>query len=394
MDSPVRDTLTPTLSRGEREGSSGEEQSEQGLSAETHGQRITLLDGGAEAYPRMLEAIASATRRVHLEVYAFEHEGVGARFVEALIAAARRGVEVKVIVDGWGSIGGSGALADRLRPAGVKVRVHNPLTSVLLMGRLWRNHRKILLVDDTVAFLGGINIGDHYAAAEGRPGWADLALELRGSICAQLGARLTAGASALEAGPVRILLSGFGGGGRLRARYLEALKQARREVVLAHAYFLPDRGFVRALTRAAKRGVAVHLLLAGRSDVPFARAATMRLYRTLLRGGVHIHEWMETTLHAKAAVVDGRHLLVGSFNLDPLSLVNLETLVEVEDAGAAGQATRWVRQHVGRAKPVALEDCERSGPQRWLLDVVGLAVARFAERVASFIGSRRMRRRG
>ncbi len=384
MGSQARDTLTPARSRGEREE----------LSAETHGQCITLLDGGAEAYPRMLAAIASATRHVHLEVYAFERDGVGTRFVEALTAAAHRGVAVKVIVDGWGSIGESRALTDTLRAAGIKVRVHNPLTSVLLLGRLWRNHRKILLVDDTVAFLGGINIGDHYATAEGRPGWADLALELRGDLCAQLGARLTAGASALVAGPVRILLSGFGGGWRLRARYLAALKQARREVVLAHAYFLPDRGFVRALTRAARRGVEVHLLLAGRSDVPFARAATMRLYSTLLRGGVHIHEWTESTLHAKAAVVDGQRLLVGSFNLDPLSLVNLETLVEVEDADVAGQATRWVRRHLSGARPVGLEDCARSGPQRWLLDVVGLAVARFAERVASFIGSRRMRHRG
>ncbi|MCY1081688.1 phospholipase D-like domain-containing protein [Archangium lansingense] len=342
----------------------------------------------------MLAAIASATRHVHLEVYAFEREGVGTHFLKALTDAAQRGVKVKVIVDGWGSIGESRALADTLRMAGIELRIHNPLTSVLLMGRFWRNHRKILLVDDSVAFLGGINIGDHYAAEEGRPGWADLALELRGDICAQLGARLNAGASALTAGPVRILLSGFGGGWRLRARYLAALKQARREVVLAHAYFLPDRGFVRALTRAARRGVEVHLLLAGRSDVPFARAATMRLYRTLLRGGVRIHEWTATTLHAKAAVVDGQRLLVGSFNLDPLSLVNLETLVEVEDAEVAGQATRWVRRHLGGAKPVVLEDCARSGLQRWLLDVVGLAVARFAERVATFIGSRRMRRRG
>ncbi len=362
------------------------------LSAETQGQRITLLDGGADAYPRMLEAIDAATRSVHLEVYAFEREGVGSRFVSALTAAASRGVEVKVIVDGWGSIRDSRALADTLRPAGIQVRIHNPLTSVC-HGRFWRNHRKILLVDDTVAFLGGINIGDHYAAEAGRPGWADLALELRGDICTRLGARLTAGASSLSVGPVSILLSGFGGGRRLRGRYLTALKEAKQRVVLAHAYFLPDQRFVRALKRAARRGVEVHLLLAGRSDVPFARAATMRLYRTLLRGGVHIHEWTDTTLHAKAAVVDGQRLLVGSFNLDPLSLVNLETLVEVDDAGVAAQATRWMERHMSLSRPVGLEDCARSGPQRWLLDVVGLAVARLSEHVASFIGSRHMRRR-
>lgn len=379
MPSKARELPTPTLSPRERE--------------DVFSRSITLLDGGAEAYPRMLAAIGSATRRVHLEVYAFEREGVGSRFISALTAAAARGVAVKVIVDGWGSIGESRALASTLRAAGIQVRIHNPLTSVFL-GRFWRNHRKLLLVDDAVAFLGGINIGDHYATEEGRPGWADLALELRGELCAQLGARLTAGASMLVAGPVRILLSGFGGGRRLRKRYLTALKQAKDEVVLAHAYFLPDMGFVRALKRTARRGVRVHLLLAGRSDVPFARAATMRLYRTLLRGGVHIHEWTATTLHAKAAVVDGERLLVGSFNLDPLSLVNLETLVEVEDADVAARATRWVQRHVSGARPVRLEDCARSGLQRWLLDVVGLAVARLSERIATFIGSRRMRRRG
>lgn len=383
MEVPNRHTFAFTRARGAREW----------LSAETRGQRITLLDGGAEAYPRMLEAIDAATRRVHLEVYAFEREGVGSSFVTALTAAAHRGVEVKVIVDGWGSIGESRALADTLRTAGIRVHIHNPLTSIFL-GRFWRNHRKILLVDDTVAFLGGINIGDHYAAEEGRPGWADLALELRGDICAKLGAKLNAGASTLEAGAVRILLSGFGGGRRLRARYLAALTDAREKVVLAHAYFLPDTGFVRALKRAARRGVEVNLLLAGRSDVPFARAATMRLYRTLLLAGVRIHEWTDTTLHAKAAVVDGGRLLVGSFNLDPLSLVNLETLVEVEDPDVAAQATRWMEQHLSGARPVGLEDCARSGLQRWLLDVVGLAVARLSERIATFMGSRRMRRRG
>lgn len=378
MSAQALGPLTPALAPRERE--------------DVSPPSITLLDGGAEAYPRMLAAIDAATRRIHLEVYAFEREGVGSRFISALTTAAARGVAVKVIVDAWGTIGESRALAGTLRAAGIQVRIHNPLTSVFL-GRFWRNHRKLLLVDDTVAFLGGINIGDHYATEEGRPGWADLALELRGELCARLGTRLTAGASTLVAGPVRILLSGFGGGRRLRKRYLAALKHAQREVVLAHAYFLPDMGFVRALKRAARRGVRVHLLLAGRSDVPFARAATMRLYRTLLQGGVHIHEWTATTLHAKAAVVDGERLLVGSFNLDPLSLVNLETLVEVEDAEVAAQATRWVQRHVSGARPVRLEDCARSGLQRWLLDVVGLAVARLSERIATFIGSRRMRRR-
>lgn len=358
--------------------------------AEAAEPRLTLLDGGAEAYPRMLEAIESATRRVHLEVYTFEREGVGSRFLAALAAAAQRGVEVKVIVDGWGSMGESGAITSTLLAAGAKVRVYNPLTSIFL-GRAWRNHRKILLVDDRVAFIGGINIGDEYAGVDGEPGWADLVVELRGEICVQLGAKLQAGAVALSSGPVRVFLSGFGGGRRLQQRYLDALLEAKQQVVLAHAYFLPDRGFMRAVNRAAKRGVAVHLLLAGRSDVAFARAATMRLYCYFLRGGVHIHEWTASTLHAKAAVVDGRRLLVGSFNLDPLSLVNLETLVDVEEAGVAAQATAWLDRHLRGARRITLEECARTGLQAWLLDILGLAGARLAEAFARFIGRRHRR---
>ncbi|MBZ4419391.1 cardiolipin synthase B [Myxococcus sp. RHST-1-4] len=338
----------------------------------------------------MLEAIASAKQRVHLEVYTFEREGVGARFVDALVAAARRGVVVKVVVDGWGSMNSSSHLTETLKAAGATVRVYNPLTS-LFTGRSWRNHRKILLVDDAVAFLGGINIGDAYAAHGNEPGWADLAVELRGDICRQLGAKLHAGTSALTSGPVSVFLSGFGGGHRLRKRYISAIDGATRELVLAHAYFLPDVAFVRALKRAARRGVKVSLLLAGRSDVVFARAATMRLYRDFLRAGVSIHEWTASTLHAKAAVMDGKKLLVGSFNLDPLSLVNLETLVEVEEPGVAAQSALWLERHMELSRRVFLEDCARSGLQQWLLDILGLAVARFAERFASFIGRRRRR---
>lgn len=352
--------------------------------------QVMLLDGGAAAYPRMLEAIESATRRVHLEVYTFEREGVGSRFVAALTAAAQRGVEVKVIVDGWGSMGESGPLRATLQAAGARAHIYNPLTSIFT-GRAWRNHRKILLVDDQVAFIGGINIGDDYMGADEEPGWADLVLELRGEICTQLGAKLQAGNVDLSSGPVRVLLSGFGGGRRLRKRYLRALKQAKQQVVLAHAYFLPDGGFMRALQKTAKRGVSVRLLLAGRSDVAFARAATMRLYRYFLKSGVHIHELTGSTLHAKAALVDGKRLLVGSFNLDPLSMVNLETLVDVEDEGVAAQATAWLDKQLKDARPITLADCSRTGLQAWVLDILGLTGARLAEFFAHFIGQKRRR---
>jgi cardiolipin synthase len=298
---------------------------------------VELLDGGKQAYPRMLLAIARAKRSVHLEVYAFVPSGVGARFVEALGQAASRGVKVQVQIDGWGSLHGGRAVVAALREAGCTARIYNRLIG-LLVGRFGRNHRKILLVDDEVASLGGINIGDENVGQGERLGWADLALEIRGPQCVRLGQMIRREPHRQVESSLRIFLCGLGGGWRLRRRYLKAFASARQRIHIAHGYFLPDRGVMRGITNAARRGVQVRLLLAGRSDVPFALAAARSLYRRLLAAGVAIHEWSDSVLHAKVATIDGRRLLVGSFNLDPLSLANLEALVEVDDSRVVDQS--------------------------------------------------------
>jgi cardiolipin synthase len=345
---------------------------------------VSLLDGGAEAFPRMLAAIEAARESVHLEVYAFALDATGERFAEALSAAARRGVRVEVVVDGVGSALDGRALEVQLGSAGARVRIFNPLR-MLLLGRFRRDHRKLLLVDDQVAFLGGINVGDEYGAPGpgGGSAWADIAAELRGPACAWLGARLRrARAPAPLRGPVRIWLSGLGGGWPLRRRYLKAIGAARSAVWIAHGYFLPDRHLVRTITAAARRGVAVTLLLPGKSDIPFARRAAMRLYGKLLRAGVRIFEWDGSVLHAKAAAMDGERLLLGSFNLDPLSLANLETLLEVHDPGAARQGEEWIARHVAGARAIeAAALAGRSAWERWVLDGLGLAAARAARLV-------------
>jgi cardiolipin synthase len=287
---------------------------------------VALLDGGDQAYPRMLGAIARARKTVQLEVYAFSPTGVGAVFIEALARAAGRGVSVQVQIDGWGSARGGRAVARALEAAGCQVRIYNRLLA-LLIGRFGRNHRKLLLVDDQVAFLGGINIGDENVNASARPGWADLCLEIHGPQCARLGQMIRREPLRWIHSALRLSVCGLGGGWRLRRRYLQAFAHARQRIHIAHGYFLPDRGIVRVITSAARRGVEVRLLLAGQSDIPFARAATRRLYRRLLAAGVHIHEWNGSVLHAKVATVDGACLLLGSFNLDPFSLANQMCIV-------------------------------------------------------------------
>ena len=350
--------------------------------------RVDLLDGGREAYPRMLDAIAAARASVYLEIYSFSPNGWGARFLDALVEAAARGVRVRVIIDGWGSLLGGRSVMARLNAAGCDCRIYNRFLSLFVF-RLRRDHRKILLVDDEVAFLGGINIGDEYASDDKREGWADLALQIRGPACLRLGKRLRDEPVGPWPGGVRIYLSSESGGRKLRKRYLKAFAGARERILVAHAYFLPDLGLVRALRRAARRGVAVTLLLAGRSDVPFARAATMSLYRRLLDGGVKIFEWTTSVLHAKATTIDGRRFLVGSFNLDPLSLSNLETLVEVEDPAVVPRADAWIEQHLATARPVSGDEIERSRWQRWCGDQLGLLAALLTQLLGRLLNVRR-----
>ena len=354
---------------------------------------VELLDGGDRAYPAMLSAIAHARTSVDLEVYTFAPLGVGARFVEALGNAARRGVAVRVVIDGWGSARRGRAVAKSLREAGCAVRIYHRLLA-LLVGRFGRNHRKLLIVDDEIAFLGGINIGDENVDKGAYLGWADLALAIRGPrTCARLGAMMRREALGPVNSSLRIHLCGLGGGWRLRRRYIKMFADARSRVHIAHGYFLPDRGVVRAITSAARRffGVQVRLLLAGRSDIPFARAAARSLYRRLLAAGVVIHEWNESVLHAKVATVDGHRLLLGSFNLDPFSLANLETLVEVNDHAVVPQTEAWIQEHMERSHTItSLEAGSRL--RRWLLDPLGRLVARFADATSRVIVGQRRRR--
>ncbi len=349
---------------------------------------LELLDGGREAFPRMLAAIEAARATVFLEVYAFSPEGWGARFLDALTAAAARGVKVRVIIDGWGSLLGGRTVAARLRAAGAECKIYNRFLQLFLF-RLRRDHRKILLVDDEVAFLGGINIADEYAGDDAHPGWADLAVQIRGPAAARLGRRLRHEPLGPWAGGVRVLLSGDGGSRKLRKRYHKAFAGARRRILVAHAYFLPDVGLVRALRRAARRGVEVKLLLAGRSDVPFSHRATMSLYHRLLDGSVQIYEWATSILHAKAATIDGTRFLIGSFNLDPLSLSNLETLVEVEDAAVVGRAEQWIEEHLAAARRIDRWEVRRSLWQRALTDPLGLLAARLVQLLGRLLRVRR-----
>ncbi|HMA91559.1 MAG TPA: phospholipase D-like domain-containing protein [Polyangiaceae bacterium] len=369
--------------------SAQQEQPSFGSSSEL--EQIRLLDGGDQAYPRMLEAIVQAQHQIYLEVYSFAITGIGRDFVAALAAAAGRGVEVTVVMDGWGSVLSGRAVAAELRAAGCTVQIYHRLLA-LLKGRFGRTHRKLLLVDECVAFIGGINIGDENVQRGLRPGWADLALEIRGIHRLRLSQLLRGRPVRSVCGNLSIDISGLGGGWRMRRRYVTAFSRAEKRILLAHGYFLPDRRTIRSIIAAARRGVEVGLVLAGHSDVPLVRAATRRLYRRLLAAGVHIYEWSGSVLHAKVAAVDGHCLLIGSFNLDPFSLANREVLVRVNEPSLVSEGEQWIQNKLSKSTAISALQLE-SPLHKWIWDPIGALVAALVEFISRLLAGRRRHKR-
>jgi cardiolipin synthase len=328
------------------------------------GHELRLLQGATEFFPALITAIDAAQIEVRLETYIFDFQGKGADIAYALERAARRGVSVKVVVDGFGTPPLPLVWAERFAEAGVDWRVYSPLGrfGVLNIGSWRRLHRKLCLVDHRIGFCGGINILDDEYDQEGPtrlPPRLDFSVQVTGPLVRQIeltmvrlwlrmqamrdirDARLTGALQSLRASghapapPVEKLPVPDGRGARaalvmrdnLRNRtrieraYRRAIGHAHREVLIANAYFVPGRKMRHAIVAAARRGVKVTLLLQGRYETFMQFYAARSVYGTLLRESVQIHEYSPTYLHGKVAVIDGRWATVGSSNLDPLSLL-------------------------------------------------------------------------
>jgi len=314
------------------------------------GNEVRLLVDGTEAYPAMLEAIGGARDTINLETYIFASDETGWRFARALAQSAQRGVEVNVLLDGYGSVGCSSALLEYLAEAGIRVTWYKPLAPWRSGWGWWRrDHKKILVVDGGVAFVGGLNIADDYAdPACGGRGWRDTHARIAGPVVVGLqesfgrtwrkskGVRLDPSRHYPElavAGPsdAAILTNRIHKERRqIRKAYLHALKHAQRYIYLTSAYFVPSYRIRSRLRKACARGVDVRILLAGTSDIALVTRAARHLYTKLLKCGVRIYEWGGPMIHAKTAVVDGVWSTVGSCNLDFMSMrYNLESNVVV-----------------------------------------------------------------
>jgi cardiolipin synthase len=310
------------------------------------GNDLTLLGSGLEYFHTLEAAIAGATTEIFLETYIYASDATAERITTALAAAAVRGVAVHVLVDGFGSRNMAPALRERLLQVGVKLQVYGPDISPLTLRRrrLRRMHRKLCALDGCVAFAGGINIVDDLDDIDPDHPRYDIAVRIEGPLAARVRAamarlwlrvaRVHRNRSArsipppLPACPARgevsaalVVRDNLRHRMDIERAYLDAIRAARREILLANGYFFPGRRFRHALMAASRRGVHVVLLLQSVGDHPLQSYASRALYGVLLDAGVKIYEYQLSTLHAKVGVIDGRWATVGSSNVDPFSLL-------------------------------------------------------------------------
>jgi cardiolipin synthase len=379
------------------------------------GNRITLLTTGDEYFPALETAIDAACEEVHLESYLFENDPTGRRIADCLARAARRGVAVRLLVDGFGARNLVPPLREILENAQVSILVFRPERERFRFkrNRLRRMHRKLAVIDHRVGFCGGINIlDDRDGSGEGHPRF-DFAVRVEGPIVADMHAAVRRLWKLVEwtrvghrMGP-RLercapqpsyadgLRAAFLVRDNLRNRrtiedaYLEAIEAAQRDVLIANAYFLPGRRFRRALRGAAQRGVKVRLLLQGKREYFWVHYAMRALHGRLLSAGMEVHDYTVAWLHAKVAVIDGRWATVGSSNIDPLSLLMArEANVVVEDRAFASELQ--AKLEAAMAEGGELIRTESLAQRPWLdrlLSWTAIVIARIA---AGLIGTSRM----
>ena len=351
------------------------------------GNRVEALHNGEQAFPRMLEAINGAESRVFLSSYIFESNATGRHFVDALANAERRGVDVRVLVDGIGELYSLPWVGQLLAERGVRVER-------FMAPRLWppslhvnlRNHRKILVVDGCEAFVGGMNIGDRHLLGEGatRRPVADLHFRLRGPVIAQIETvfaedwRFVTGeviAPTRSTGPGQpdapSLCRAFTDGPNedldsLTLVLMGAVSAARERIDIMTPYFLPPPALIAALQTAALRGVRVRILLPARSNLPFIDWATRNMLGELLAFGVEVRYQPGPFNHSKLFTIDGHYSVVGSANLDARSLrLNFELSVEIFCDDTAADLEGHCDRIAARSRPVTQGEVdERPLPQR------------------------------
>ncbi len=342
------------------------------------GNKLALFVRGKDLFAAMAEAIEAAAESVCLETYRFGDDATGRTFAELLARAAKRGARVRLIYDSLGSLELSPVTETLMRNAGVQTLEYHPVAP---WRPRWawnrRDHRKLLVCDGKVGFIGGMNLCDEHAPREqGGLDWPDAHARVEGPAAHELERLFRAvwhketarwfdsrprrgfapGISTVRIVGNHEILKRFA----IREAYVNALRAAKSEVSIANSYFIPDWRVRRSLAQAVRRGVDVRVLVPGHSDIRSAWYAMRATYGSLLTRGVRIFEWQGPMMHAKAVVVDGQWCSVGSYNLDHRSLRhNLEANLQTTDATFAAELKKRFDLGLAGAREITLGDWSR-----------------------------------
>lgn len=318
------------------------------------GNRIELLENGEQFYPAVHAAIDEAKSRVILESFIWFEDEVGKQLHAVLLRAAQRGVKIDVLLDGYGSPDLSDNFVNELTAAGVVFRYYDPRPRMMGMRTnvFRRMHRKIVVIDTDIAFVGGINYSDEHMSSYGPQAKQDYAIRIEGPVVQDIlqfeVENLPGNASVRrwwrrhhravenrkpgEAQALFVWRDNEEHRDDIERHYLKMLANARREVIIANAYFFPGYRLLHAMRNAARRGVKVKLIVQGEPDMPIVKVGARLLYNYLIKGGVDVYEYCRRPLHGKVALMDDHWATVGSSNLDPLSLsLNLEANLIIHD---------------------------------------------------------------
>jgi cardiolipin synthase len=348
----------------------------------SRGNAYDVLTNGDEIFPAMLEAINAARTRVSFETYIFESGSVANQFTSAFEAAARRGVRVNLVVDFFGGSAMPDDHIERLRRAGCQIASFNDASKWYRLEELnYRTHRKILVTDGEMAFVGGVGIADHWLGdAQDKDHWRDTQIRVRGPMARLLeGAfyenfieaaglvtpEIHPGVRAEPEGGESLLVrsSPTGGSNDLKRLYLLTIGAARRSLDITTPYLVTDESTMWALEDAVDRGVKVRVLTEGdTTDARSVKYASRRSYEQLLSGGIELYEYQPTMLHTKAMVVDGVWSMFGSANLDNRSLeLNDELNVVVRNPDLATRLLNGFEADLRASKRLTLDEWRRRG---------------------------------
>lgn len=304
----------------------------------TSGNHVRILTDAQEKYPHLLAALRAAKHTIDVEYYIFRNDQIGQQIVEILKERARAGVKVRFLVDGMGSIGfGRQRFAD-MREAGIACHYFSPLATLFYFLKAnYRDHRKIVVIDDDVAFTGGINIGDEYLGSTLHGTWRDTSVELRGPCVTQFADLFEEAWHATTHAPrraIRHLPPALPGGElvdvvasgpdsswkAIHQQYLAMIHAAKRRIRIQTPYFIPDESLYSAMVLAALRGVEIELMMPRHPDWPYLRWVAHTYLEELLRAGVRIYEFKAGFLHTKAFIIDDEVASLGTCNVDVRSL--------------------------------------------------------------------------